>query len=156
MTRTCILQKKTWTEEQSKLADRLLLDYAKQRSNDVSTHADDFADRHEQESRTEIHTVWQKLQTFPHCFEIAERRLELDTLELDGTPRDKKLVAKSIAQLHYLGWSIKLLELNEFRQNSLLSTGLAEFLTRALRCRLSSDERFLRHDLLRSEKLPST
>lgn len=50
---------KTWTAEERALADRLLLDYGKHTDADVSTHADDFASRHEEEPRAQVFQVWE-------------------------------------------------------------------------------------------------
>ena len=144
---------KTWTPEDSALADRLLLDYGKHKSAAIATHADEYWDRHQTESPEEVQRVWQQLQTFPHCFEIAERHLALDTLELDGSPSEVHQAARTLAQLQYMGWSIRVTEMTDFHNYQLLSPGLAEFFARALRCHLTSNECLLRQDLLRSRKM---
>lgn len=93
------------------------------------------------------------MQRFPHCFEVAERHLELDALEMDGSPTEKRIGTRALTQLQHLGWTIRVSELRDFEASSLISTSVAEFFARALRHHLTSQECFLRHDLLRNNKV---
>ena len=145
---------KVWTAEQSTLADLLLNDFATHADRDIDEHPSLF---HEQYSHHEMDTiveVWNKLQVFPHCFEIAERRNALHTLHLDGTLRRGTFISKTFTELHHNSWKIDVASLENFCSLGILSPALLEFFAQSLRLRLATDSTcFLRHDHLKHRKL---
>ena len=148
---------KVWTEAQSDLADLLLRDYATHVQTTVEDHPANFAERHPTFDLAMITSVWKKLQLFPHCFEVAERRNALNTLNLDGTPSDSFRVPDVITDLHYEAWTVHVDSLQNFAELAILVPGVLEFLAHSLRMRLEPEsDCFLRHDVLRNRKMSHT
>ena len=75
----------TWTEAYSKIVDTLL--------NIISTNKDIEQDEllhhfhtefTELASEEHLEQLWKRMQAFPHCFEVAHARNDVDSLDLQG------------------------------------------------------------------------
>ena len=94
------------------------------------------------------------MQTLPRCFEIAEKRNALRTLNLDGTKRETDLVPTPFTDLAHDEWTVPVDAFGNFTTLGILTPSVIELLAHSLRLRLSrTSDCFLRHDLLRNRKM---
>ena len=145
---------KTWSHTQSALADQLPTHYG----SNTDIHIDDlparFCDQHSQTDISLAEEVWSKMQTFPHCFEIAEKRNALHTLNLDGSPRATDHVPAALTELHHNEWKVPVDALDNFCTLGIITPSVLELMAHTLRTCFSPDTHcFLRHDILRNRKL---
>ena len=124
-----------WTAEDSDLADSLLrfLDPA---TTDLDSVPELYLQQHAEACGVSVHRVWARLQQFPHCFEVAEKRGTLQTLRLDGTVDPSPVLSQEISSLKHAGWEIRVPDALHFADRCVLCPSVLEFLAHALRARI--------------------
>ena len=80
--------------------------------------------------------VWHKLHMFPHMFEIAAARGELDEYNLDGTKRGKSTHATEVQTLELFGWRVSVDDVRAFVVANDMSAALMELLAKIARRKL--------------------
>ena len=80
--------------------------------------------RKKTELATEEHLteLWKRMQTFPHCFEVASARNELDSMDLHGNAIASE--SKALEKLQVVsdnGWNVPLDEFHDFATLGTLS-----------------------------------
>ena len=125
-----------WTEEESRVFDALLK-LARDRS-----LTDDFMERVSRQTKADVETVnrvFERMDTFPYIFEVAQARGELDTLSLDGTQSLRSVAhIKKTTRVVYNGWSVPLHDFADFHTAHKFSRALWELFATNLRKRLPS------------------
>ena len=106
----------TWTEEDSDIVDALL----KIVSSNTSIVEEDLlrqfhSEKPELASEERLEKLWKRMQAFPHCFEVASARKDVDSMDLHGKaiPSD----SKALEQLQVVtdnGWNVPLDEVHDF------------------------------------------
>ena len=104
-----------------------------------------------------VNRVWARLQTFPHCFEIAEKQHGLHTLKLDGTVDAAAPPQITLTHLYHQGWSVHANDVQEFVDCGTLEPPVLELLLHSFRARVDPDLTcFLRTDQLSQQKVTPT
>lgn len=145
---------KVWTSEQSYMADKLIQHYGTHTDVTIDDLPEHFLEEVSGNDQTLVQNTWAKMQTFPHCFEIAEARNALHTLHLDGTPRDTYLAPTTFSDLSHEDWTVPIDAMENFSTLGVIVPSIVEFLAHSFRQRLTpTKDCFLRHDVLRSRKM---
>ena len=145
---------KVWTSEQSYMADKLTQHYGTHTDVTIDDLPEHFLEEVSGNDQTLVQNTWAKMQTFPHCFEIAEARNALHTLHLDGTPRDTYLAPTTFSDLSHEDWTVPIDAMENFSTLGVIVPSIVEFLAHSFRQRLTpTKDCFLRHDVLRSRKM---
>ena len=99
---------------------------------------------------SDLMSVWNKLQKFPHLFEVAAARGTLMDYDLNGHRKMKQ--AASIQHIAYRRWKVVLTEYDMLLQKGALEPSMFELLANVLRPHLPPDVRLHRPHQLRSQK----
>ena len=75
-----------------------------------------------------VEGVFEKLQQFPHMFEIAMVQGRLDTLDLNGEVHGRE--AHDMTHLRYQGWTVPLKEIHSFLRSGTLTPAILELLAK--------------------------
>ena len=122
---------RVWTADESSIADALLKEVT---SNKTST--DDEVLHRCQESLAQstpseaVHAVWRRMRLFPHVFEVAHARGDVDSLDLHGRPLSRQAAAVEKVQvlIDQNQWNVPMAELYDFGTEGSLSTGVWQML----------------------------
>ena len=122
-----------WTETMSKGANVLLGELRK----NVLLSKDDMV-RVLEKSNLELDAglLVEKMHSFPHIFEIAHARGELDSLDLDGTLQDEVPSHKRLKYLVYKRWKVSVGDILDFVTSARFSFAVLELLAHVLRPQL--------------------
>ena len=97
--------------------------------------------------------VWQKLQTFPHMFEVyAARGEDLMHYDLHGELRNTIGQETRLTQLSYRRWNVGLTDFDALLEKGVLEPSTWELLAGVLRASLPSDVLLRQPHLLRKQK----
>ena len=77
-----------------------------------------------------LEDVAQKLEEFPHIFEVAKAQGRLDEYDLAGKHRERQKHA--MTHIKYQGWSVPTKEVESFCRSGTLTTGMFELLAKRL------------------------
>ena len=102
------------------------------------------------ESLRELERIWNRLQTFPHVFELAAARGTLMDLDLNGQRKTKE--ATSISHVTYRRWKVVFKEYEMLLLKGTLEPSMFEFLANVFRQHLPKDVFLHRPHVLRSQK----
>ena len=124
-----------WSADDALIAD-LLLDTLR-----IDTHlADDdvttvMADRCPALDQDDVLRVWNRLQTFPYVFEVAQARGNVDDLHLDGRRKERTLDTRraTLSSVQYRGWNVALKDSTALHTEDRLSPALLEHLAQCFR-----------------------
>jgi len=84
-------------------------------------------------SSEDLRSVWEKLQRFPHIFEVANARGTIDHLDLRGKETKLTLNTKIVSRVHLQGWAVDLRDFQEFAERIKMSPSLFEFFAQSFR-----------------------
>ena len=98
----------------------------------------------------ELERIWDKLQTFPHIFEVAAARGTLMDYDLNGERKTKQ--ATAINHLTYRRWKVVLKEYDMLLHKGTLEPSMFELLANVFRQHLPQDVFVHRPYVLRSKK----
>ena len=124
-----------WSEDDALIADKLLntIRLNRQLADDeilvtMTTHNSAL-------NPQDIQRVWERLQTFPYVFEIADARGNVDDLYLDGTRKETRLEPgrAPLSSVQYHGWKVSLKDFAALRTEDKLSPALLEHLAQCFR-----------------------
>ena len=120
---------KTWSSDESALADMLLETVRK----NTELADDEVVAKccREHASIADSSEVWEKLQTFPHMFEVAAARGTLMDYDLNGERKTKK--ATVINHVTYRRWKVVLSEYDLLLKKGTLDTSMFDLLANVLR-----------------------
>ena len=139
---------KTWTPEENEIAEACL---AALRANPYAS--DDEVISSVTGGYWDVTTVWQKLQTFPHMFEVnAARGDDLMRYDLHGEIRNTLGQETNITQLSYRRWNVALADFDALLEKGVLEPSTWELLAGVLRASLPSDVLLRQPHLLRMQK----
>ena len=110
------------------MAEKLLQHYGTRTDVTIEDLPAHFLEEHSAHDRTLVEDTWTKMKTFPHCFEIAERRNALHTLHLDGTARETYLVPTTFTDLSHEDWTVPVDALENFSTLGILVPSIVELL----------------------------
>ena len=96
-----------------------------------------------------IRDSWDRLQRFPHCFEVAEKQRALHSLKLDGTVDDTAPAPTPLTHVKHADGSVHIGLLQQFVDYMVLTPEVFEFLAHAFRARVEGQ----RTCLLRTDQL---
>ena len=139
---------KTWTPEDNEIAEACL---AALRTNPYAS--DEEVLNSVWGRRRDVAAVWQKLQTFPHMFEVyAARGEDLMHYDLHGELRNTVGQETRLTQLSYRRWNVSLTDLDALLEKGVLEPSTWELLAGVLRASLPSDVLLRQPHLLRTQK----
>ena len=141
---------KVWTAEQSKLADLLLQTIRAHPGKEDDAIVRECAKQQHSGAITELRLVWNKLQKFPHIFEVAAARGTLMDFDLNGQRKMKQ--AATIKHIAYRGWKVVLTEYDTLLQKGALEPSMVALMAKLLRQHLPKDVLLHRPHQLRSQK----
>ena len=81
----------------------------------------------------ETEGVWKRMQQYPHCFELAAARGQLDTLDMQGLARDASAMMITKTRFSFSGWKVDSAELQDYIAEGELSESLPQGLFIVLR-----------------------
>ena len=138
---------KTWTPEENEIAEACL---AALRANPYAS--DDEVISSVWGGHWDVTAVWQKLQTFPHMFEVyAARGDDLMRYDLHGEIRNTIGQETKITQLSYRRWNVALADFDALLEKGVLEPSTWELLAGVLRASLPSDVLLRQPHLLRTK-----
>ena len=97
-----------WTNEASDVADWLLGACAAEPDVDDAVLLATVHVAHPEVSFSDLERVWQRLQDFPHIFEIAAARHTLDNYDLNGVYRTA--VPLTLTHVAHRKWTVPMLD----------------------------------------------
>ena len=155
---TLFTQEKIWTAEESLIADKII---ASIHANPTTLPDDDFLAFLVEATdidREFLQQVWNKLQTFPHMFEIYNARGILHKYDLHGSPLPTKdLPPREIPRLYHYNFYIDVTEIQEFLRSGDVSKGLFMFFMSRYRQTLPSSYYIHKlQDTTKLQELPLT
>ena len=142
---------KCWTSEESRLTDTLL---ARLREQPGDTLEEGLAQlcktAASQGDDADTRAVLTRLQQFPHIFDLADARHDLEQYDLSGLPRAR--TTPTLTQVRYLGWNIPMRSLTSFTTMGTLDPATFELLANLLRPHLPRTTRLHNAFTLRTGK----
>ena len=141
---------KTWTAEESSVADKIVEEVRRQPSQAPATLKDTVASQTSSD-RHVIDTVWTKMQAFPHIFELAAARGELMDYDLNGKKREQSS-SSAIQYLTFRRWKVQLHDFDLLVQRGVLEPSTWELLALLMRPHLPKDVLLRQPHVLRSRK----
>ena len=82
---------------------------------------------------SEVGSVWQRLNTYPHVFELAAARGSLSELHMDGTKITSPPVQPPVGTISFDGWTVKAAEMEDYATSNELTESLMQALLITLR-----------------------
>ena len=132
---TLYTPEKTWTSEENATADALLSEL---RAHPEATTEEVL--RAVQGSSEENKRVWEKLNHFPHIFEVLVARGEdLMRYDLHGEPRATVPAATALKHLTFRGWTVGIPDIDALLDKGVLEPSTWEMLAHLLRPSLPRD-----------------
>ena len=128
---------KCWTNEESFLADVILqhLHNAPQSSDEDLLQS--LIDNTPHDCN-DISSVWNKMQSFPHVFEIAAARRQLQNYKLDGTLFTKSARVTQIKTVDLYNWQVQMTDIEDFIHKMVVTSSLMELFAKIARSKLPS------------------
>ena len=122
---------KVWTAEESRLADLLLQTIRAHPDKEDDAIVRECAKQQNSGAITVLRHVWNKLQEFPHLFEVAAARGTLMDFDLNGKRKMKQ--AATIKHIAHRGWKVVLTEYDTLLQKGALEPSMFELMAKILR-----------------------
>ena len=123
---------KCWQPLDNEIANAILQEMKIERYTDIN----DFTAINTKYGTETSANVWKKLHMFPHMFEIAAARGELDDYNLNGTKKEKTSNATDIRVMELFGWRVNTDDVRDFITSNQMSTSLMELLAKVARRKL--------------------
>lgn len=127
---------KCWTDEDNDLCELILQSI---REDPHLTEHTIFNELHKDKNKEDLIRVWEKLQTFPHIFEIASARKQLLDYELNGILKPVTHKETRVTHLELQQWKVTTNAIEHFCATQFMTTALMEFLCKIARCNLSNN-----------------
>ena len=96
------------------------------------------------------------MQKYPHCFELAAARGQLDTLDMQGLTRDASALVVTKTRFSFSGWKVDSADLQDYIAEGELSESLLQGLFIVLRDRFPKTAYMFPPHLLRTSNLSRT
>ena len=121
---------KCWTDAESTMADQIVAAVRKEPSVTLEDVVAGIRGAAPSTDEALIETVAEKLKEFPHIFELAKARDQMDEYDLSGNhrPRGKR----DVTHIRYQGWSVPLTDVEGFLRSGTLTTGMFELFAKLL------------------------
>jgi hypothetical protein len=104
----------------------------------------------------ETESVWKRMQKYPHCFELAAARGQLDTLDMQGLARDASAMMVTKTRFSFSGWKVDSADIQDYIAEGELSESLLQGLFIVLRDRFPKNAYLFPPHLLRTSHLSRT
>ena len=139
---------KTWSAAENAIAETILTTL---RSNPEAGEEELYQST--KKRRSIVKQVWEKLNTFPHIFEVlAARGEDLMRYDLHGEARSTAPLESQLSHLTYRGWSVSLADFDALLEKGTLEVSTWEMLAHVLRTSLPHDVLLRQAHVLRKQK----
>ena len=109
-----------------------------------------YEDNRDQKEVEDMERVWTRMQKYPHCFELAAARGQLDTLDMQGLTRDASALMVTKTRFSFSGWKVDSADLQDYIAEGELSESLLQGLFIVLRDRFPKTAYMFPPHLLRT------
>ena len=124
-----------WTDADAALADSLVEFWRCNCDCLEASCVEAFCAVHPGTCCSEVDSVWQRLNTYPHVFELAAARGSLSELHMDGTKITSPPVQPPVGTISFDGWTVKAAEMEDYATSNELTESLMQALLITLRDR---------------------
>ena len=83
----------------------------------------------------DVQAIWERLQTYPHIYELAAARGTLSSLNMDGSERVTPVASPPVGAISFNGWNVQVARLVDFEATGEIHEDLMEGLLAVLRPR---------------------
>ncbi len=101
-------------------------------------------------------TVWSRMQQFPHCFELAAARGQLETLDMQGATCDTTNLTVCKTRFSFSGWKVDSADIHDYLAEGTLTESLLQGLYIVLRDRFPMNAYMFSPHLIRNSNLSRT
>ena len=136
---TWFSEERLWTAEDSEEADRLLGWLSVHRDTPLGEVVRQYLRDTPASSVGRATRVWERLQTFPHVFEVAAVTRTLQEYDQEGRRILEPGASEPLASLNRRGWTVPVEDFRAYTQTGELSTDLLYLFVQALGDRLGPD-----------------
>ena len=100
--------------------------------------------------------VWTRMQQFPHCFELAAARGQLDTLDMQGATCDTTNLTVCKTRFSFSGWKVDSADIHDYIAEGTLTESLLHGLYIVLRDRFPINAYMFSPHLIRTSNVSRT
>ena len=100
--------------------------------------------------------VWEQMQKYPHSFELAAARGNVDTSDMQGQMRNTTTLAVAHTRFSFCGWKVNSADIHDYIAEGVLTESLLQGMYILLRDRFPHTAYMFPRDLVRNSKISRT